>query len=339
MSLFVIIFMFCKRKKKILHLQFTLLTIHFVSLHYMQSLIIPAQPRVPINILAENNEHKNLGVVLSSHNGGPYPGNTSSIFYVFDNKLTSSFRPCELELWSLLSASDVINNPCVNLNTARNNLEYSLNSPDAFLDISAVSTIYANRGPASMRRSPLPAVYFTSAWQNNPTRLEPRSLALVYRSIIADGSLVRINQSYNNKYNLDRTSTCEDSSTIMPHSFSSLNYTLTTECAGYLVRYQRNTPNWTVFVDGQQMIISTANFLFQSVYVTAGTHKLAFTYTPQGLILGFAISLIVQSALILYTVYKFRLNTLRLYLIYPVFVIFLLTAIFSVKIYLLGIVI
>ena len=336
-NIVVIMFIFLKRKKNILYLNFILLIIHFCSLRYMQLIIVPAQPRIPVNILTENKEQNDLGFVLSLHNKGPYPGNTSSIFHVFDNKLSSSFRPCELELWSSLSASDVINNPCGNPDTARNNLEYSLNAPNAFLDISGVSTIYANGGSDSTRRSLVPAVYFTSAWQNNPTRLEPRSRVLVYRSIISDGPLVRINQSYDKKHNFDINSTCEESSTLLPHSLYSLNYTLTTECAGYFVRHQRNTPNWTVFVDGQKMIISTANFLFQSVYVTAGTHKLAFAYTPPGLILGFAISLIAQSALILYTIYQFRFNTVRLYLIYPTFVIFLLTVIFTVKIFLLGV--
>ena len=304
----------------------------------MQLIIVPAQPRIPVNILTETTEQNDLGFVLSSHNKGPYPGNTSSIFHVFDNKLSSSFRPCELELWSSLSASDVINNPCVNPDTARNNLEYSLNAPNAFLDISGVSTIYANGGSDSTRRSLVPAVYFTSAWQNNPTRLEPRSQVLVYRSIISDGPLVRINQSYDKKHNFDINSTCEESSTLLPHSLYSLNYTLTTECAGYFVRYQRNTPNWTVFVDGRKMIISTANFLFQSVYVTAGTHKLAFAYTPPGLILGFAISFITQFAIILYLVYKFRLKIFYFYLIYPTFVIFTLTVIFAAKLYMLGVV-
>jgi hypothetical protein len=73
-------------------------------------------------------------------------------------------------------------------------------------------------------------------------------------------------------------------------------------------------------------------------FPTDPRERLPFLYTPPGLILGFAISLIAQSALILYTIYQSRFNTVRLYLIYPTFVIFFLTVIFTVKIFLLGVV-
>lgn len=62
--------------------------------------------------------------------------------------------------------------------------------------------------------------------------------------------------------------------------------------AGLLVVSELRQPGWKATVDGQPAAIYPTNFAFQGVFVPEGHHEVELTYTPPGMQLGGAISIV-----------------------------------------------
>jgi hypothetical protein len=63
------------------------------------------------------------------------------------------------------------------------------------------------------------------------------------------------------------------------------------DAPGHLVLSDPWYPGWTATLDGQPVPIRRANYLFRSVSVTAGTHRVEFRFEPASLARGRALSL------------------------------------------------
>jgi len=46
----------------------------------------------------------------------------------------------------------------------------------------------------------------------------------------------------------------------------------------WFISSESNLPGWEAAIDGQTVPIYTANYIFQAVYIPAGTHELALKY-------------------------------------------------------------
>ena len=62
--------------------------------------------------------------------------------------------------------------------------------------------------------------------------------------------------------------------------------------AGYVVLLDRWDPGWQAAVDGHPAELLVANHMFRAVRVSAGVHKISFSYHPRGLALGACISVV-----------------------------------------------
>jgi len=71
---------------------------------------------------------------------------------------------------------------------------------------------------------------------------------------------------------------------------------------GYLVLLDTYDPDWEVDVDGAPAPLMRGNALFRAVHLTSGTHLVAFTYHPQNLYVGAAISAVTALVLALATI-------------------------------------
>ena len=314
-----------------------IISVHFISIFYVMLIILPSQQRIPINLLTEPSTQLKQNYIVSRNNQGPYGGNMASLFYIFDTKITTSFHSCQTALWSKISENRILDNPCIKTQFISNNIEYSPEASNAFLDLSGVATIYNERGTVTIRHSTRDPVFFTSAWVNVPTHLEPKSRALVYAEATNPDSMIRINAQYGSPIARPSGTTCIPNSDISPQSNSSHRYTIVASCAGYFIRLQRNTPDWSVIVDGRKTTTSTADFLFQSVYVSAGMHFLEFVYSPPGLVWGFVFSLGTQVVLLFYFLYIYHIHYIYRVVLISSIVIFSLTIAFFVKIFSLGV--
>jgi len=313
-----------------------IILVHYFSLFYMKSIILPVQQRIPVNFLSELTTQPNQQYIISLNNEGLYGGNMASLFYIFDTKITTSFHSCQIALWSFLSKNKILENPCVKSIFISNNIEYSPKAPNTFLDLSGVATIYDERGTVTTRESARDPVVFTSAWVDNPILLEPKSRALVYAQATNPHPMVRINAQYGSSAPRYSDNNCIPNAHVSPQSNASDQYTIVAPCAGYFIRLQRNTPDWSVIVDGRKTTTSTADFLFQSVYVSAGTHFLEFVYSPQGLLWGFVFSLGAQAVLLFCLLSSFHFHFIYRVALIISLLIFSQTIVFFVKIYLLG---
>jgi uncharacterized membrane protein YfhO len=59
---------------------------------------------------------------------------------------------------------------------------------------------------------------------------------------------------------------------------------------GYLILTDTCYPGWRVYVDGKESSIIRANLLFRAVSLSAGQHRVEFSYEPASLRIGAAIS-------------------------------------------------
>jgi hypothetical protein len=68
--------------------------------------------------------------------------------------------------------------------------------------------------------------------------------------------------------------------------------------SGFLVLTDFDYPGWKAFVDGAQVPIQRANYLFRSVEVPAGRTRVSFEYDPASVRVGAAIGLLTLAALL-----------------------------------------
>lgn len=71
-------------------------------------------------------------------------------------------------------------------------------------------------------------------------------------------------------------------------------------------------PGWSAFVDGKQTNIYRANYLFQSIFIPSGNHKVVFRYVSKAYIIGFGsciITLILLVCLNLYEATKIKIGS------------------------------
>ena len=61
---------------------------------------------------------------------------------------------------------------------------------------------------------------------------------------------------------------------------------------GWLVTSNTWYPGWIVKVDGQKVPLLRANYLFQAVWLPAGTHRVEFIYRPMFFYAGACLSLL-----------------------------------------------
>ncbi|MBA2448326.1 MAG: YfhO family protein [Chloroflexi bacterium] len=64
----------------------------------------------------------------------------------------------------------------------------------------------------------------------------------------------------------------------------------TSNGAGYLVLADAYYPGWRAFVDGEEVALMRANFLFRGISLPAGEHEVAFLFDPESVRLGVVIS-------------------------------------------------
>ena len=73
----------------------------------------------------------------------------------------------------------------------------------------------------------------------------------------------------------------------------------TSSSAGYLVLSDAFYPGWRAFVDGEEVALLRANFLFRGISLPAGEHEVAFLFDPASLRLGAVISAAGVAVLVL----------------------------------------
>jgi len=76
------------------------------------------------------------------------------------------------------------------------------------------------------------------------------------------------------------------------------------ESDGFLVLLDQYYPGWKAYVDGKEVEIYPTDYVFRSIHLTKGTHKVVFRYEPVSYAIGKYISLAV--ILILATMYLLR---------------------------------
>ena len=99
-------------------------------------------------------------------------------------------------------------------------------------------------------------------------------------------------------------STATSSARIIEESNNRVLAEVQTELPGYLVLSDAYYPGWEVHVNGQPAAIYRANYLFRAVAISAGSHRVEFTYRPTIFKAGFALSAI--SCLIIFLILRPR---------------------------------
>jgi len=59
---------------------------------------------------------------------------------------------------------------------------------------------------------------------------------------------------------------------------------------GYLILTDTYYPGWRACVDGEELSIIRANLLFRAISLSAGQHRVEFSYEPASLRIGVAVS-------------------------------------------------
>ena len=80
--------------------------------------------------------------------------------------------------------------------------------------------------------------------------------------------------------------------------------------ACYLLLDDAYYPGWQVTIDGRPATIQKADYLLRAVRVSAGTHRLVFTYAPLSYLVGMLISGAI-AALVLGLLARYMLLGLR----------------------------
>jgi hypothetical protein len=77
---------------------------------------------------------------------------------------------------------------------------------------------------------------------------------------------------------------------------------------GLLVLADNYYPGWKAYLDGKEVEILKANFVFRGVLITAGNHRIVFRYQPEKFYLGLKIFLITFLLMIFIYFYSKKLN-------------------------------
>lgn len=79
---------------------------------------------------------------------------------------------------------------------------------------------------------------------------------------------------------------------IVRNNYNSLDTTFELTGSGFLVLSEINYPGWTAYDNGIKTEILNANYIFRSIYVKSGKHKITFEYKPRSYTFGGIISLV-----------------------------------------------
>lgn len=123
----------------------------------------------------------------------------------------------------------------------------------------------------------------------------------IYNSVVLSSEPSIIPQSCEGVYDAKITSYDENSLSIATKS----------PCPSLLVVSDTLFPGWHARVDGADVEIITANWAFRSVPLTAGEHRIVFTYNPPSFSTGIKIAIMSISILIAWVVFEFA-GTIRL---------------------------
>ena len=92
--------------------------------------------------------------------------------------------------------------------------------------------------------------------------------------------------------NLDSTTCASSQITIMHSTMNSKEFSVSSDCDGYLVLAEPWYPGWHMTVDGQPVGIWRANYAFSAIFLPAGDHHIERVYRPNSLFIGGALSAI-----------------------------------------------
>jgi hypothetical protein len=85
---------------------------------------------------------------------------------------------------------------------------------------------------------------------------------------------------------------------ILSYNLAQIEIEADLSAPGYLVLTEANYPGWRVRVDGEEREIVTADLLFRAVRLEAGQHHVVFTFQPQTLRVGTALTLLALAGLV-----------------------------------------
>ncbi len=86
---------------------------------------------------------------------------------------------------------------------------------------------------------------------------------------------------------------CPSARFVIHHRTNSLQeFSVSTQCSGYLVFSEPFYPGWTARIDGKNAEIIPANLAFSAIFLSAGEHTLVRSYQPKSLLAGMLSSLI-----------------------------------------------
>jgi len=79
---------------------------------------------------------------------------------------------------------------------------------------------------------------------------------------------------------------------MMHSTMNSKEFSVSSDCDGYLVLAEPWYPGWHMTVDGQPVGIWRANYAFSAIFLPAGDHHIERVYRPNSLFIGGALSAI-----------------------------------------------
>lgn len=180
------------------------------------------------------------------------------------------------------------------------------NLPDAGLTIERVTLIDETERMVSLAtllgRNDLTLVFrshVAALWENRDVM--PRAF-MVHRAQVVDDAvaLARLRQPdfhplqlvfLNDGAPLDVSGRANDQVAVVEYKSERIVIRAQTDAPGYLVLTDSWFPGWVAFVDGKEMPIHRADYIFRAVALTPGEHTVVFEYRPVSLMLGVAISL------------------------------------------------
>ena len=82
----------------------------------------------------------------------------------------------------------------------------------------------------------------------------------------------------------------ENSVEIVEYVDGTVRLTCNSNKDGFLVLNDLYYPGWKAYVDGDEVDIYKTDYIFRSIYLTAGTHEVVFSYEPESVRIGIMIS-------------------------------------------------
>jgi hypothetical protein len=188
-----------------------------------------------------------------------------------------------------------------------------------FLDLLNLKYLIAPRGTTvsdeQMTRLSLKPVYENEVTIYERRNVFPRAIIRHRADVVADDerALDLLKSGYDirervllNKLpvqvSLDQGLAPQDGSHVelLDYAINSKAFQVEMEHEGVLAVADVNYPGWTVEVDGQPGEVLTTNYLFQGVYLPAGSHTVTFAFRPLSFHLGLFISVVTTGFLLAY---------------------------------------